>query len=689
MATSLAPGAYYQVADDANATIAPLRTDIAGFVGIAERGPIDVPVPVESWRQFESTFGGFTGAAYLAFSVRGFFENGGRRCWVVRVASRDAIGGAATASAILRRAATPADPDANAVPPVWRVLASSEGVWGNALVIRVVETHRAQTTADLAVSTPDATVVGSTSGFTRASLVRLTQPGDAPLYRVVNDIDPIRGRLLWTAGRYGGPLPYDAALPELDPRRALAIESVEYTVAVIDHGVSAAVYEEISLVSEHPRYGPAVLPTAQLLSPGEVMRVAKAPPRLALEELRPEFMAGPDDPPRGWVALTADHIAGSARLTLTGGRDGLALLAPGDFVGEDEAAEDTDAVKAAKRRGTRALSLVREVSTVAVPDICIRATFPPEVLPPVPCVPDSCLPTPALPAQPGAAASAVELPPTFSDADIYRVQADLVQHCEDLHDRVALIDSPFDAANKPALGLTAARAWRSRFDSKYAAMYWPWLRVVNPARGPGGGELTRAVPPSGHVAGQFARSDFAHGVHWSPANAPLEWAQDATAPVGDASHGLLNSLGVNVIRALPGRGLRIMGARLVCSDPDWRYLSVRRLVLMVMKAIDLATQWVVFEPNDFATRRKVDLSLTTYLAALWQAGALVGTTMAEAFFVKCDEENNTATDRADGRFTATIGIAPARPFEYIVVRVHRGQNELEIAEAAASGRAAT
>jgi hypothetical protein len=186
------PGAYYETVDASAATIAGIRTDIAGFVGIAERGAIDVPVPVESWRQFQARFGGCTGAGYLAYAVRAFFENGGRRCWVVRIASRDPLGGASVASATVLGGAVGAD--------VWRIEASSAGTWGNAVTTRFVQTRRAQTVADLSLSTPDYTAVANTDGFVRGTLVRLSQQaGGVVLYKVVSDVDAARRRLLLVA----------------------------------------------------------------------------------------------------------------------------------------------------------------------------------------------------------------------------------------------------------------------------------------------------------------------------------------------------------------------------------------------------------------------------------------------------------------------------------------------------------
>jgi phage tail sheath protein FI len=146
-------------------------------------------------------------------------------------------------------------------------------------------------------------------------------------------------------------------------------------------------------------------------------------------------------------------------------------------------------------------------------------------------------------------------------------------------------------------------------------------------------------------------------------------------------HGILNPGGINAIRPLPGRGLRIFGARTVSSDVDWRYVNVRRLMMMIEKAIEAAIQWAVFEPNSTLTRTKLNLTLTNFLLSLWQRGALMGAAAEDAFFVKCDDDNNPPEERDQGRLVATIGVAPSRPFEFIILRVGRAHNQFEISEA--------
>jgi hypothetical protein len=375
------------------------------------------------------------------------------------------------------------------------------------------------------------------------------------------------------------------------------------------------------------------------------------------------------------VAL--EPLDAPAAHTLREGADGLAALSVEDFIGEEGSPYDRPEVAAARRLGLRALEQVDEVSLVAVPDIHIQPFRPPDTQPPPPCAADPCLPAEPAPAtlpRPGLE----ELPPVFSDEQVFRVQAALVRHCEQAADRVALLDPPFTASRDDASRISAVAAWRRRFDTKFAALYYPWLRVVEPV--PGLRAVTRDVPPSGHVAGQCARGDLTVGVHKAPANEALAWALDVTAAVDPAAHGLLNPLGVNALRALGGRGVRILGARTLSSDPSWRDLNVRRLLIMIEEALDVSTQWAAFEPNDYGTRAKLRLAISSFLLALWQQGALVGATANEAFFVKCDEENNPPEQRERGWLVAEVGVAPSRPFEFVVVRVGRAQNALEVEE---------
>lgn len=675
------PGVYYERADANAGGIAALRTDVAGFVGIAERGPLHLAVPLESYRQFVAWFGDVVEQGYLAYCARAFFENGGRRLWAVRVASE------AAACAALR-VDDKIDPDLVGPPParvpIWRIEASSPGTWGNQLAVRITEVRRTQVRVRrIDPHDPALLQVDSIAGFARHALVEIAQAGAPPQLAVVIETDAQSGRLR-----------LDRAASGFASSAPLRAETVTYTIDVFAAGQLAAQFANLSLVPEHARYGPAVLRQPwQVVDPRAPDREpAGASSNAAIEHFRIARGRRPEAPPWIVVRELRDAAAreqlrllmpttGAAPQPLAGGADGLAALAVRDFVGEPSTPSDSDAALALARRGIAVLEPVDEVSLLALPDIHIQPRPPTRHAEPPACQPDRCLP---MPPQPATAPPRIEgdLPPVFSLDDIHRVQAAMVAQCEKRRDRIALLDAPFEACRRLALAASELRAWRQRFDSPFAALYAPWIGVVDPlrlgARRPADAELTRLIPPSGHVAGTTAATDLRRGVHVAPANVPLDWAQKLSLELDAERHGILNSLGVNVIRAEAGRGLRVLGARTAASDPDWRFLNVRRLVSMIRKALEVALQWAVFEPNDWRTRAKLALTVGSFLQELWARGAFAGRSADAAYFVRCDDVNNAAEARARGELLVEIGIAPSLPFEFIVLRIGRDANGFAI-----------
>jgi phage tail sheath protein FI len=655
IATDLAPGVYYQTVDAGSPPVTPLRTDITGFVGIAERGPVDLPVPVESWQQFVSWFGGPTPVGYLALAVRGFLENGGRRCWVVRVASDDPNLGRASSSVTL--------PDA--AGPVWRVTASSPGGWGDQLDLVVREVNRAQ--VQTTATDPDGRwcAVPRVAGFERATLVRLSQAGSPlVLLRTVAAVDAIEGRLHWVHPEPGAGLPYDAPVHGFDPNRPLLVTTVGYRVLVSERGRLLRVLDEVSTVPESPRYGPALLrPLAAPVDPVTGEGQVAAPEPVVVEELRSST-----------AALTALVVDPAVTLPLTGGRAGLSPLTVADFIGEPFAVDDDAETLLRKRRGLRALEQVAEIGLLAVPDILIHPEEPHATAPLPPCVPDPCLdeavPTPVLVPE-----TLPDLPPVFGPEGVFLVQSEMVLQCERLRDRFALLDPPLEVALDATAGIRGVLDWRSRFDTTFAALSYPWLVIADPNGAPGD---LRLLPAAGHVAGLTAGTDLEVGVHKAPANRRVAWALGPSVAVDEQKHAVLNTAGVNVARSVGGRGLRLLGARTMSSDPDWRFLNVRRLMAMVEKAFGIALQWAVFEPNGFLTRARATMTATFFLDAMHEAGMLAGATPEESFFVRCDLDNNTAELRDLGQLVVEVGVAPAVPLEFVVLRVGRVHDSLEV-----------
>ena len=248
------------------------------------------------------------------------------------------------------------------------------------------------------------------------------------------------------------------------------------------------------------------------------------------------------------------------------------------------------------------------------------------------------------------------------DADgVKAVHLAMIAHCELMGDRVAILDPP------PGLNAQQVKNWRvdeAGYDSKYAALYWPWIKVMDPLSG-----RPLTLPPSGHLAGIWARNDSTRGVHKAPANEVIRGALAPELAITKGEHDQLNPVAVNCIRAFPGQGIRVWGARTLSSDPEWRYLNVRRLFNYVEESILSGTNWVVFEPNDPKLWDSVKRTVTMFLRRVWRDGALFGRTPAEAFYVKCDEENNPPENRDAGILTVEIGIAPVKPAEFVVFRI--------------------
>ncbi|MFE7534906.1 phage tail sheath family protein [Streptomyces rhizosphaericola] len=241
------------------------------------------------------------------------------------------------------------------------------------------------------------------------------------------------------------------------------------------------------------------------------------------------------------------------------------------------------------------------------------------------------------------------------------VQLAVISHCEQMGDRVAVLDTP------PGLNAQQVRIWRNDeagYDSRYATLYYPWVKVFDPASG-----RNSLVPPSGHVAGVWARSDGERGVHKAPANEVIRGAVDLEIRLSKGEQDLLNPIGVNCVRAFPGRGIRIWGARTLSSDPAWRYLNVRRLFNYLEESILLGTQWVVFEPNDDRLWSSIRRNVTAFLTEEWRRGALFGRTAEEAFYVRCDRSNNPQESIDLGQVVCEIGVAPVKPAEFVVFRL--------------------
>jgi hypothetical protein len=279
----------------------------------------------------------------------------------------------------------------------------------------------------------------------------------------------------------------------------------------------------------------------------------------------------------------------------------------------------------AKRRGIGGLAAVDEITIVAVPDLWAVAGN------------------------------------GDADATVKDLQGKLIAHCEEAGDRMAILDAPPDLLPQDVL------EWRlntAGYDSKFATLYYPWLEVSDPLT-----NQPMMIPPSGHVAGVWCRTDETRGVHKAPANEVTLGATGVGFQVTQAEQGSLNRVGINCIRTFPGRGIRVWGARTLSSDPEWRYINVRRLFNYVSESIMEGTQWSVFEPNDRKLWIQLRIAASNFLTRTWREGALFGASPDQAFYVKCDEETNPPDVIEAGQVVCEIGIAPVKPAEFVVFRL--------------------
>lgn len=318
-------------------------------------------------------------------------------------------------------------------------------------------------------------------------------------------------------------------------------------------------------------------------------------------------------------------------MPLAGGADGSNPMTAARFRGDTNASPD-------RLEGLAGLGTIDEISILSIPDEVNAALLP-------------------------------------NVADHVVIRNAMIDQCESLRNRISILNVPGGSSDVALI--------HPPRDSSYAAIYYPWIRVIDPRT-----SETGLVPPSGHVAGIYARTDTARGVHKAPANEvlsgvvtddmdpasnPLEFA------ITEHEQEILNSRGVNVIRDFRavGRGIRVWGARTISSDPEWRYVNVRRLLLFIEESIDKGTQWTVFEPNDGRLWASVRRSISSFLLLIWRSGALQGDVTEAAFFVKCDKTTMTQADINAGRLICTIGVAPAKPAEFVIFRIQQKAVEPE------------
>jgi phage tail sheath protein FI len=262
----------------------------------------------------------------------------------------------------------------------------------------------------------------------------------------------------------------------------------------------------------------------------------------------------------------------------------------------------------------------------------------------------------------------------YDDPTSSQVADRLISHAERLRYRIAVVDAPAGSS------MTEIRAFRGRFDSKYAALYHPHIEIFDPLERPSQGAPPKRLllPPSGFVTGIYARSDIERGVHKAPANEVVRGLTRFEANINKGRQDVLNPEGINALRFFEGRGNRVWGARTMSSDPEWKYVNVRRLFIYIEHSIDKGTQWAVFEPNGPRLWANIRQTVEDFLLVLWRDGALLGDKPEQAYFVRCDRTTMTQNDLDNGRMICLIGVAPVKPAEYVIFRIGQWTGDAKV-----------
>lgn len=690
----LAPGVYTEEVSSGPPPIAAVGTTTSGFVGVARRGTESGrPTLVTSYAEFVRAFGGAfdlgpTFAAYrdLPDAVRGFFANGGRRLYVSRV-----VPAAATVAGATLRGGAVTRLRADALPAATQLsLLATRGLRaGSALRLEMTK-NGVVTAVDLAVTDHDP----ATETVTVTPALPAGPTFEARWTRVLTDAGGVSASnanfgqvtalaspqatrpatfalLASSKGSWGG-----------DVRVAVAYRSAGR--AVVRHAEMTAAGKTVPVTTTAGFYPGAWVEV--VFGPAAAQKVYRKVAQVVGTSLvvdGPDVPAGGWDPDPGWetrittcefdltvswtdpaegatvterfTGLTlenvpgryyADALAGSTLVAVDPGvvlagthpllfpaaADGLAdgLTTPGSDGAAPTAAEIVgDDLTPNAETGLKALELVDEIALLAAPGITDVA-----------------------------------------------VQGALIEQASRLMDRFAVLDPPPGTGSAPAT-LDQVIGHAASFDTRYAALYHPRVVVPDPITG-----APRAVAPSGHVLGVYARVDNTRGVHKAPANEVILGITDLEQTITRGQQEILNPRGINVLRDLRAdrRGLRVFGARCLTSELDWVHVNVRRLFIFVEESLAEGTQWVTFEPNDQRLWRRVTQSISIFLEGVWRDGGLMGATKEEAFFVTCDRTTMTDDDILNGRLVAEIGIAPVRPAEFVVLRIGQWLGGSSVAE---------
>ena len=623
----LAPGVYVEEVSFRAKSIEGVSTSVCGFVGPTRYGPVGgEPELLTSFADFERIYGGLEGLEfelgdttttateaqinYMAHGVRAFFDNGGSKLYVTRIYEPDSE-------------AEDAGHASFAIGSPAGITARFPGRAGNMRITFAVKTSANVLSADLE-GRP------RLSGADEFDLVYVHQGGA---------VSPPIAEGFYDVSRSGSELNFSNSsvssfsISRFTPVAAYSVHLVTVTVNVRRPGSPDD--ELIGTFSLHPLSRNA-LTNYFTRDPDSRNRFLHVP--FAFEDFPTSgsaffawlFGSAIDSVIDRSVAPDTELTAGSPDIprpraselervyALAGGSDGR-LPSANTYKGNETGLEKT---------GLETLADLDEISIVAAP---------------------------------GYSSHANQLSVAQHDSRAGQITQHLLTHCERMRYRVAVLDSPDNFL------LSEVRNFRGKFDSKYAALYYPWITVLDPTDRDGRREIE--LPPSGFVAGIYARTDNERGVFKAPANEIARGAIGFEILLNKAQQDILNPEGINCFRFFEGRGSRLWGARTISSDPEWKYISVRRYFAYLEHSIDRGTQWAVFENNSDPLWANIRRTVEDFLFNEWKNGALLGLKPEDAFFVRCDRTTMTQNDLDNGRLICLVGVAVVKPAEFVVFRI--------------------
>lgn len=643
----LAPGVYVEETSFRSKSIEGVSTTTTGFVGPARYGPIDLePDIITSVGEFERIYGdrnrldygsGNLRHNFLWHAVRAFFEEGGKRLYIAR-AFRPRLGSYppldfATADTAPQSGGLYDDghararvPDSGTEDDAIQIRARFPGAAGN---MRVRFTLRLG--QNILGGEPGSPTLGALLDSDVVLITDITSPVGSPpgggtLYMAETFFDAATRQQTWRFNSpTAGTLNLNQLTPDPDnPAQGDQVRVLTLTVTTfpVDPLGFTQVWEGLAPDADHSRDGaPDSLSAKFAADPSNIAQARTLPIIVSLGDdvddgidviealfnARPELRSALIDPESGDAELSFDVV-------LEGGNDGEEPDAD-DFAGREDPVRST-------KTGLTAFEDIEDISIVAAPG----ATFNME---------EGANRTRAL-----------------------SIVSNLIRHAERMRYRIAVLDSGNNQS------ISQVRAMRAKLDSKYAALYYPWVRVLDP--------VTRQeiyLPPSGFVAGIYARNDIERFVYKAPANEVVNLALGFEIMLNKSQQDVLNPEGVNCFRFFEGRGFRLWGARTISSDPEWKYVNLRRYFAYLERSIDRGTQWAVFEPNGPALWANVRRTIEDFLLNEWMNGALLGEKPEKAYFVKCDRSTMTQNDLDNGRLICLIGVAVVKPAEFVIFRI--------------------